>query len=308
VRRRERLFWICVGAALIVLFLSIIPSHYEICDEAEKTKGEHCPSYQVAQFLWIKIPQFLDVHNWLITALFAGLVTLFTWRLWQATNELRVSTDKLWRAGESQMELIKANAAEQSRDMNASVAAAAEANRISSEGFHASQRAWVTEETVIDSDLVWNKQGCEFVIKTKVKNIGIAPAQEVVIDAKIVAAIRRRPEYNISDAMNELPSGTVGHLLFPSADFAPNKRLKLTREQIDKVAASKEVTINVIVIVRYLSTMDRKSARTIRFYDLKRIPVIGENEVSYPLPISVNEDVPKGMLLLTHHWMPSYAD
>jgi len=102
-RRREKLFWLCAGAALIVLFLSIIPSHYEICEVAEKTKEKDCASYQVAQFLLIKIPQFLDVHNWLITALFAGLVTLFTWRLWQATNELRVSTDKLWDAGERQL-------------------------------------------------------------------------------------------------------------------------------------------------------------------------------------------------------------
>src|SRR5258705_2531126 len=232
----------------------------------------------------------------------------FTGVLAFATVGLGIATMFLYVTGEKQFKFAIRSSVRQSRQMQASVAAAAEANRISSEGFHASQRAWVTEETVTDSNLVWNKQGCELVIKTKVKNIGIAPAQEVVIDAKIVATTRQRPEYNISDAMNELPSGTMGHLLFRSADFAPSKKLKLTREQIDKVSTGgKEVTINVIVIVRYLSTMDRKGARTIRFYDLKRLPVVGE-EISYPLPINIDEDVPQGMLLQTHHWMPSYAD
>ena len=42
-RRREKLFWLCTGATLIVLLLSIIPSHYEICAVAEKTKEELHP-------------------------------------------------------------------------------------------------------------------------------------------------------------------------------------------------------------------------------------------------------------------------
>jgi hypothetical protein len=106
-RLREKLFWLCVGAVLIVLFLSLIPSHYPICEEAEKTQAKDCPSYQVAQFLWIKIPQFLDAHNWLVTALFAGLVTLFTWRLWQATNQLKISTDNLWEAADRTLKITE---------------------------------------------------------------------------------------------------------------------------------------------------------------------------------------------------------
>jgi hypothetical protein len=46
--------------------------------------------------------KFLDEHNWLVNALFAGLLTLFTWRLWRATTDLRDSTEKLWTAGEKQ--------------------------------------------------------------------------------------------------------------------------------------------------------------------------------------------------------------
>lgn len=244
---------------------------------------------------------FLERHDKSVIGAFTIVLAISTIGLWLATN-------KLWSAGERQLELLAETSAAQSSDMKASIAAAAEANRISSEGFHAAQRAWVTEETVTASDLVWDKHGCELVVKTTVRNIGIAPAQEVVIDGRIVVATPKgRSEYTLSDAMNEVPSGTVGHLLFPNADFAPSKRLKLTREQIDKAASNKEVAIKVIVIVRYLSTMDRKGARTIRFYDLKRLPVVGE-EISYPLPINVDENVRQGLLLLTQHWMPSYAD
>src|SRR6266545_6551137 len=77
-----------------------------------------------------------------------------------------------------------------SRDMQASIATAREANRISAEALHASQRAWLNEETVMDSDLVWSQNGCEFVIKTNVKNIGTVPAQDVIVDAKIIATRR----------------------------------------------------------------------------------------------------------------------
>jgi hypothetical protein len=58
--RREKLFWLSIGAALIVLFLSIIPSHYEICEIAEKTQEKDCTSYQVVPFVGIKIAQILD--------------------------------------------------------------------------------------------------------------------------------------------------------------------------------------------------------------------------------------------------------
>ena len=76
--RRERLFWLCAGAALIVLFLSLVPGHYEICEIAEKTKEEHCTTYRVLPFLVIKIGKVLDALGAAITALATIAIAWFT--------------------------------------------------------------------------------------------------------------------------------------------------------------------------------------------------------------------------------------
>jgi hypothetical protein len=203
----------------------------------------------------------------------------------------------------------------QSRDMKSAIATAAKANRISAEGLHASHRAWVSTECVATSDLVWDKTGCHLTVETTVKNIGIAPAQEVNIQVKIYAMTKSGMEGRIARAMKEPPSTAVGHLLFPNGDVGPNSKLTITREQIDEFMSQsdsnnslrKDVTINVAVIARYLSTMDRKEARTIRFYDLKML-TDEKAEIAYPVSINIDQDVPQARLSLTHHWMPSYAD
>jgi hypothetical protein len=313
--RSEKAFWLIVGALLVIGFIFLIPAYQQVCEQGKEANQKDCPSYHVALVALRHVAEFFDVHNWLIGALFAGLVTLFTWRLWQATAGLKDSTDKLWRAGDRQMELIEASAAEQSRDMLASIAAAVEANRINSEGFDASQRAWVSAECVTASDFVWDKAGGHLTIETTVKNIGSAPAQDVNIQVKIYAMTKSRMEGRIAEVMNEPLSTAVGHLLFPNGDVAPNTKLTLTREQIDEFMSQsdsnnslrKDVTINVAVIVRYLSTMDRREARTIKFYDLKMLPY-EEAEIAYPIPINIDQDVPQARLSLTHHWMPSYAN
>jgi hypothetical protein len=102
--RREKLFWLAVGAAFVVGFLFLIPTYEHVCDQRKEAGEQNCTSYQITRLAVGKIAEFLDLHNWLVTALFAGLVTLFTWRLWQATNELRVSTDGLWQASTDALE------------------------------------------------------------------------------------------------------------------------------------------------------------------------------------------------------------
>ena len=100
--RRERIFWLVIGAALVIGFIFLIPACNQGYEQGDDAQQQQCAGNKVA-FLAIRhAAEFIDAHNWILTALFAGLVTLFTWRLWQATNELRVSTDNLWSAGESQ--------------------------------------------------------------------------------------------------------------------------------------------------------------------------------------------------------------
>jgi len=118
-----------------------------------------------------------------LTALFAGLVTLFTWRLWQATNELRVSTDRLWKAGDEQLKFVKESSAEQAANMRASI----EASRKSAEA--AMKAAETAEKSLILEQrpwLIWNiklpikvfKAGrhVQATVETIFENIGKTPA------------------------------------------------------------------------------------------------------------------------------------
>jgi hypothetical protein len=106
--RREKLFWLCAGAAFVVLFFALIPSHYEICEVAEKTKEEHCTPYQVVPFVGIKIAQVLDKAGGIITALATIAIAIFTLTLKRAT-------DRLWDAGEKQLSHLSDTAERQLR-------------------------------------------------------------------------------------------------------------------------------------------------------------------------------------------------
>jgi len=69
----------------------------EICEQAKTAGQENCATYGVALFLTIKIGEFFDNHGGAIAAFATIAIAAFTWTLWQ-------STDKLWRAGEKQLE------------------------------------------------------------------------------------------------------------------------------------------------------------------------------------------------------------
>jgi hypothetical protein len=137
-RRREKLFWLCIGAILIVLFLSIIPSHYPICEVTEKSQEKDCPSYQFVPFIAIKVQQILDRMGGVLTALATIAIACFT-------LSLRQSTDKLWDAGERQLKLLSDTSAAQSRDMQASVTAARDSANAAMTAI-GSERAWITFE------------------------------------------------------------------------------------------------------------------------------------------------------------------
>jgi hypothetical protein len=89
--RRERLFWLCVGFVFFIGFLSLIPSHYEICEVAEKAKPENCSTYRVLPFLVVKIGKALDDHNGAVTAFFTVILAGSTIGLWISTRKLWVS-------------------------------------------------------------------------------------------------------------------------------------------------------------------------------------------------------------------------
>jgi hypothetical protein len=102
-KRREKIFWLIVGALFLVGFIALIPAHGEICKEAEKAQQESCTTYSLVPFLVIKLGKILDALGVAITALATIAIAWFT-------LSLRRSTDKLWEAGERQIALARESA------------------------------------------------------------------------------------------------------------------------------------------------------------------------------------------------------
>jgi len=78
----------------------------------------------------------LDTHNGIITAIATGFIAWFT-------LSLRQSTDKLWDAGERQLKLTADNFADQSRDMQASIAAANRSATAAERALFELERPWI---------------------------------------------------------------------------------------------------------------------------------------------------------------------
>jgi acetolactate synthase regulatory subunit len=138
-QRREKIFWLIAGFALILGVISLIPAHYEICKEGAKIGEEACTSYNLVPFLIIQISKVLDALSVAITALATIAIAWFT-------LSLRRSTDKLWDAGERQLALLADTSAAQSRDMEASIFAAqkaADAAHLNAESVINSERAFL---------------------------------------------------------------------------------------------------------------------------------------------------------------------
>jgi hypothetical protein len=106
-------------------------------------------------------------------------VAFFTLWLVIFTGGLTVSTVLLWRAGEKQFRHARRSAAIQSRDMQASIAAANEANRISSKSLHSAQRPWVSVVAVTPIGMLDFSEGIKISFEIDIRNSGQTPATNV---------------------------------------------------------------------------------------------------------------------------------
>jgi hypothetical protein len=144
---------ICL-TVLLLLFgiawrLAIIPHDVTVCSYNYESGQRECPSYNSIRFAVARSAAFLDEHNWIVAAIFAGLLTLFTWRLWRATSGLKESTDKLWEAGERQFNLAKATADRQAEEIQAQI-------KIASDNAAAAQKsADVAEAALTIAERPW---------------------------------------------------------------------------------------------------------------------------------------------------------
>ena len=146
--RRARIIWIVIGTALLVLVLRFIPYYGQICQAAGDGEAPGCTPHQFVPFVVLEGAQFLDKIGGAITALATIAIAIFTFTLKRAT-------DKLWDAGERQLNLLAETSAAQSRDMQASIRAATDSanaavtsNQIAVTNAERQLRAYVTVQEV----------------------------------------------------------------------------------------------------------------------------------------------------------------
>jgi hypothetical protein len=128
--------------------------------------------------------------DWFV-AIFTGLLSFVTYRLVTSTGGLKTSTDRLWEAGERQIELSRETAAAQSRDMRESLSIAQEAattattaNTIAREAYVTEHRPWLTVEMSLAGDINFQENGfVSTAVAVRVTNIGTTPASGVYFSA-----------------------------------------------------------------------------------------------------------------------------
>jgi hypothetical protein len=220
-KRRENAFWLVLGTIYVVGLIALIPAHGEICKESAKTGEEACTSYSLLPFVFIKIGQALDALGVAITALATIAIAWFTW-------SLRRSTDKLWEAGERQIELARETSAAQSRDMQASIAAA---NRSAETAERAltELEAPVITLLILEPGITRSYGADEHIFQTLtfcVANDGRTPARliEIVDGFSLVPRIKGLPEpMNLRRAIrNPMPWGVIAPPNGQSQPFTQN--------------------------------------------------------------------------------------
>ncbi len=107
--RRAKIVWIVIGTVLLLLALRFIPYYGQICEPAGEARVANCTSHQLLPFIVLEAAQFLDKMGGAITAVATIAIAIFTFTLKRAT-------DKLWDAGERQLNLLAATSAAQSKN------------------------------------------------------------------------------------------------------------------------------------------------------------------------------------------------
>jgi hypothetical protein len=105
---RHRVLWGSVFVFYVWLFLYSIPVTAKICEQSATNDEQHCATYRVPSFLFIEATKIANDYGAAITALATIAIAAFTWTL-------KRSTDRLWDAGERQLDHLEDSAERQLR-------------------------------------------------------------------------------------------------------------------------------------------------------------------------------------------------
>jgi hypothetical protein len=157
----------------------IQPEHSQ--QAADHNEPKYCPAFHTGLAVFFeRTDHFLEAHDKSVIGGFTIVLAISTIGLWLATN-------KLWAAGEKQLEVLSESAAAQSRDMQAAIAIAersADAARDAAKAAMravSSDRAWISwdDTLVVRGSIIDGKKAGGVTLASKWRNTGRSPALNV---------------------------------------------------------------------------------------------------------------------------------
>src|SRR5439155_10328678 len=169
-RRWYRAVWILAFTCLVLGFSATVWKASQSPQSAIKQVHPHPEKGNAGEYFGTekeKADEALARYTWWLT-FFTGVLAF-------ATAGLGVATVGLYLAGERQLKLIEANAAEQSRDMKASVAVAEAANELNRSQFLAIHRPWIAVKVGLAGPFYCDGRSASVQLSVTLKNVGTAP-------------------------------------------------------------------------------------------------------------------------------------
>ena len=257
--KREKIIYLSVGVAYLILFIGLIPAHYKICEINQYTEHEHCTAYQVLPFLFIKVQKILNSLGVAITALATIAIAAFTYYL-------KKSTDKLWDAGERQLTHLKDASERQAKDMESTIAAAQESNRLNRDAFITTQRPWIAARVEIAGPLEYDVNGLNVSAFFYLTNTGNSPAIHVNVYPQVAAPaigvdnifdVRGIIQNSITQRRNALLS-PWGSTIHPAqTNTEKYKIVSISKDELTRITQKvKYIHPVLIVVIEYRFVFD----------------------------------------------------
>jgi hypothetical protein len=264
--------WVTVS--LTVPFSDGVPKDKNQKDS--ETAPKHQPADDVS--LMFRTGRFIDQHNGVFSALATIVIAYFTY-------SLRESTDKLWGAGE--------------RQLNATIKATETSNR-----------PWVDLNVEIASGIEWHKGSPRISYTCRCKNYGVAPAINFNVTPKLYSPKRfSQAREEVSKFAEELKIRSfhhavgIGNFLFPQETRCETSGTALNagditesretyREIIRLEPFATHITLSLLVIATYRAT----NHPTVH-YTGRAFKIVWMDGQSF---FKIDEDVPSGIIALQH--------
>jgi hypothetical protein len=223
---------------------------------------KYCPAFHTGIIASLDaVDGFLERHDKSVVGGFTIVLAISTIGLWLATN-------RLWFAGERQLELLAKTASDQSRDMEKSLIAA--------------NRPWIKVEIRVGGPIVYNVNGANFTLQYVLTNIGHSPAVNVHVSPRVIFPVlsmeaeskfNPRAELEKIIAAEKARSGPsfFGHSLFPEETITQPITVTMTDDDIKLATALIGAIYPTIVgTVSYRMGLDDESHQTGFIVEIKR--------------------------------------